>query len=942
MALLQNLDERDGAWRADRVLSLARDHQARAQLADQLIRICGAERLAGVHVDLEDLDDDWLALEPIVEDLARAFRASGLELDVDVAAKIDDDVLVALARSADHVVIMAYDEHDQDGVPGPIASDSFVDDALQWATALVPANKLTAGLALYGYDWIGNEPADPISFVDAHTAAKEAHVVPHWDQSGNAHVQYADDEGHHEIWMTDAATVWNHARIAAAEHVGAVALWRLGGEDPGVWDALRVTDAAVLSTVAADPRVDNQGNGPFLSLSLSPEPGERTLHVTDDRIADEQWLRSPSPYLVRRAGIGAGQVALTFDDGPDSGFTPLILDLLKREQVPATFFVVGKQAAQSPALVRRAFAEGHEIGNHSFTHPNVDTVGDLRLRTELESTSRLIESLIGRRPLLYRPPSLADIEPRTAAGAAAFARAGALGYIVVDADIDPRDWEQSDPDVLVQKTLDQAADGGVILLHDGGGDRGTTLRALPQLIGQLRARGLQFVPLSQLINKKRDDVMPPTPSRTSVVDLITRMLLAVGLRVVHAFDFALWITLILICVRAVLMPLAAVVSAYRRRLVPRGPLPSVTALVPAYNEEPVISRTVDSLLASDVPLEVVVVDDGSTDGTADLVLQRYRREPRVRLIRQANAGKAAALRSGFNACRTEVVVALDGDTIFAPDTVRRLIEPLCDPAVGAVAGTAEVGNIENELGRWQAIEYLTQQEIERRAWDLAGALPIVPGAVGAWRRRAVLRAGGFSSDTLAEDADMAMALCRHGWRVVHASRARARTEAPTTLRTLVKQRVRWSFGILQALWRHRGSPAERRAGWFGRLVWPSMLTFQTLVPVLTPLALLALAVALLAGNVRPALITAAVLFGVEILQFVIAAMLARDSGASGLWRLVPALITSRLFYRALLLGVMLRSIGRLFDGVPVDWEKLTRRNTVIAYAAITRASGARS
>jgi cellulose synthase/poly-beta-1,6-N-acetylglucosamine synthase-like glycosyltransferase len=271
-----------------------------------------------------------------------------------------------------------------------------------------------------------------------------------------------------------------------------------------------------------------------------------------------------------------------------------------------------------------------------------------------------------------------------------------------------------------------------------------------------------------------------------------------------------------------------------------------------------------------------------------------------------------------------------------------LITPLCDPTVAAVAGTAEVGNVENELGRWQAIEYLTQQELERRAWGLASALPIVPGAIGAWRRRAVLDLGGFSSDTLAEDADMAMALCRQGWRVVHAPEARARTEAPAMLRALLKQRVRWSFGILQALWRHRGAPIDARAGWFGRLVWPSMLVFQVLLPMTTPAAVLGVLLAILNGNWQPALITAAVLFGVEVVQFAIAAVMARASGGSGLLRLVPSLLTSRILYRPVLLAIMLRSIGRLFDGVPLDWEKLARRNTAIAYAAATaRATGRR-
>lgn len=940
--LVQNLDERDGGWRPDRVRALARDPRARLRFVETLARICVAEHLTGVHLDLEELDEDWHLLTPIVADVARLFRPAQLEVAVDVAASLDDEVLSTLGATADRIVVMAYDEYDADGVPGPIASNDYVADSLRAAVARVPTDKLTAGLAIYGYDWLNSEPADPISFVDAHVAAKEAHVEPRWDRAGNVRFQYSDDEGHHQIWLTDAASIWNQVRVAAASRVRTVALWRLGGEDPAIWSALaHPTAAPDWSVVPPDARVVNLGDGPFLSLSLAPEAGRRQLRLDGERIVDERWPTSPSPFLVRRAGVMPGKVALTFDDGPDPRFTAQILDILRREQVPATFFVIGTQAATAPALVRRAYAEGHEIGNHSFTHPNVDAVGELRLRTELETTSQLIESLVGRRPLMYRPPSLADIEPRTVAGATAFARAGSLGYLVVDADVDPRDWEQPSAAELTRDTLEQAENGGVILLHDGGGDRSTTVRALPAIIAGLRARGLGFVPLSELVGKRRDEVMPLPPKRGLGYALSRRMVTGS----VGAFSFlraVLLATLLLVGLRALAVIAAALAYERRRqRTRPRGPLPSVTAVIPAFNEALVIERTIDSVLASDVPVEVVVVDDGSGDETADVVAHRYRREPRVRLLRQVNAGKAAALRAGIAVCPSEVIVALDGDTLFAPTTVRRLIEPLSDPAVGAVAGTAEVGNLENALGRWQALEYLTQQELERRAWSLAGAVPIVPGAVGAWRRRAVVEAGGFSSDTLAEDADLAMLLCRRGWRVVHAPSARARTEAPTTVRALWKQRARWSFGVLQALWKHRHAPVELCAGRFGSLVWPAMILFQLLLPLATPAALLALAVAAVAGHVQPALIAAALLLVVEAAQCLTACLLAQRSGARHAWQLAPSLLTVRLLYRPLLLVLSLRSIGRLLDGVPLGWGKLARRNTVIGYplpATVLRAA----
>lgn len=941
VALVQNLDERDGRWRPDRVRALAADSRARGRLAARLDELCAGAGLRGVHLDLEALDDDWRPLVVIARDVAAALHARGFDLSVDVPAALDSDVLRALGAIADHVVVMAYDEHDADATPGAIASDSFVADAIGAATRVLPAGRVTAGLAIYGYDWLGEDSADPISFVDAHAAAKEARVDPRWDATGNVHFQYSDDEGTHHVWLTDAASAWNQARIAAEADVHAVALWRLGGEDPGVWDALAHLDDVTppITSVAADARVTNEGDGPFLGLALSPQAGRREVDVSDGRVVDERWVTAPSPYLVRRAGIVPGAVALTFDDGPDPRFTPQILDVLAREHVPATFFVIGSHAAASPALVRRIDAEGHELGNHTFTHPDVDGVGALRLRTELESTTQLIASIIRRRPVLYRPPSLADVEPRTVESAAAFARAGSLGYLAVDADVDPRDWEPRGDIAatargVVRDTVAAAARGGVVLLHDGGGDRSATVQALPDIIAALRARGLRFVTLSSLVGKSRDEVMPRVTGPTA-----TGTMLRCFVAVAGVLRLVLVATLLLIGARALALVAAALVAeARRRRRHPRGPLPTVTAVIPAFNEAAVIERTIDSVLASDVPVDVVVVDDGSTDGTADIVARRYHRERRLRLIRQANGGKSAALGAGIAVCRTEVIVALDGDTLFAPTTVRRLIEPMSDPRIAAVAGTAEVGNLENALTRWQAVEYVTQQELERRAWDAFGAVPIVPGAVGAWRRRPLVEAGGFSSDTLAEDADLAMALCRRGWRVVHAPSARARTEVPATRRSLVRQRVRWSFGVLQALWKHRHAAVERDAGAFGRIVWPTMMLFQVLLPLMVPGAVVSLGLAAIAGDLRPALITAASLAAVEVAQLAVAQWLARRSDGTPTGRLWPSLWTARLYYRPLLLAISLRSIARLADGVPLGWGKLARRNTAVAYSAATAAA----
>jgi peptidoglycan/xylan/chitin deacetylase (PgdA/CDA1 family) len=925
-ALLQNLDAQTVEWRP-----IALDARSRARLVTQVGEAIARHRLDGIQVDLEELED-WRPVASLVGELGTRLHARGCEVDVDVPPFLDGTELDLLGAAADRVVVMAYDEHDEQSAAGPVASQRFVESALADAAAALPPGRLAAGLGIYGYDWTADGGA-PISFVDAAAAAKEARAAVRWDaDSGTPSVRFADEEGAHEVWLLDAASLWNQLDAARSAGVGTVALWRLGGEDPGVWAAL-AGHAEALAEVEAPGGVDNQGDGPFLQLALSPEPGHRRVQLTGGRISVEEWQRLPSPYVVRRAGIVPNKVALTFDDGPDPRSTPAILDVLAARHVPAAFFVVGLHATRFPALVEREFHEGHEIGNHSFTHPNVDQVSSGRLAAELEATTRAVEGIIGARPLLYRPPSLADIEPRTVGGAAAFARAGSLGYLVVDADVDPRDWNESSAAALAERVLREAAGGGVVLLHDGGGDRSITVEALPAIIDGLRARGVELVPVSELIGRRRDEVMPTARPRTVARRIAESAVFTGARRIVTALSVALSVALALTGLRVLLVVALAFVAERRRRRRRVGPLPSVTVVVPAFNEAAVIERTVDSVLASDVPVEVLVVDDGSSDGTAERVRARFGRDFRVRVVGQRNGGKARALRLGFARTRSEVVVALDGDTLFERDTVRRLIEPMVDERVGAVAGTALVGNVENGLTAGQALEYLVQQALERRAWDALDAVPIVPGAVGAWRRRAVEAVGGFGSDTLAEDADLAMALRRQGWKVVFAPEACAYTEAPSTVPALLRQRRRWSFGVLQAMWKHRGALIERKAGALGRVVLPSMLVFQVLLPLLVPAALVQVALALAAGNLAPAIMASAILLALDAVQIGVAWRLARGSGVDDRLPLLRALLWSRWVHRPLLFAVQVRALWRVLDGIPLSWGKLQRRATVAPRAA---------
>jgi len=327
-------------------------------------------------------------------------------------------------------------------------------------------------------------------------------------------------------------------------------------------------------------------------------------------------------------------------------------------------------------------------------------------------------------------------------------------------------------------------------------------------------------------------------------------------------------------------------------------------------------------------LEVVCVDDGSKDRTLAVLRERFDRNRRVRILAKANGGKSSALNLGFAEARGEVIVALDSDTLFAPDTVARLVAPFADPRVGAVAGNAKVGNRVNRLTRWQSLEYISAQNLERRAWDLAGAVPVVPGAVGAWRRSAVLGEGGFHEDTLAEDTDLTLRLIASGYRVVYAEHALAYTEAPETVRALLRQRFRWTYGVLQACWKHKPRLFRPGGGVLGWLILPAFAVYQFLVPLVAPLVDVLLVVALLRGNALATVGYYLLFFALDLALSAAAILLeGEDLG------LLFGLLVQRVLYRQLLWVALVKSLWSALAGFAVGWGKLSRTGTAQVAAA---------
>ena len=948
LPMVQNI--LNGQWDPVGMAALLHDPAARAHLLDQLEPELLRLKSIGVMFDFEALPKSAQSDYQRFLGEARARYAAHHWL-ITLAVPVDDEDwdLGAYGRIADRVLLMTYDEHTNDYEAGPIASQQWFVDHLKAALHVVPRDKAIVGIGSYGYDWTANGRGDTTSVEEAWLVAHDSEAPVLFDKiSGNTTYTYEEDGAAHTVWLLDAASAWNELRAADMEGVAGVGLWRLGTEDPGVWKVLgayRSGKLPDLLVVHSALDVDVEGSGEILRVDATPTPGSRTL-VEDAKglIVDEQFRALPTPYVVHRAGYQSGMVALTFDDGPDPEWTPRILDILKAKHVPATFFVIGENAMPHPFLLNRIVAEGSEIGNHSFTHPNLALVSPEGTRIELNSTQRLVEAYTGRSIRLFRAPYFGDAEPTTANELLPALTAQQDGYTNVGLHVDPNDWKRPGADKIIAETLAQVTTSDpetasqIVLLHDGGGDRSQTVAALPGLIDALRAKGYTFVPVSKLAGLTRDGVMPLVTGRDLLsVRADIGVFLFFGM-IGYLLNWLFFAVIALGIGRAVLLAVLAWLSKRpKNRAVPPAidPARFVSVLIPAFNEAKVIDASVRRvLISSDVRLEVIVIDDGSSDDTSAIVTREFGGDARVRLLTLANGGKARALNRGLELASGEVVIALDADTQFEAQTIARLARWFSDPAIGAVAGNAKVGNRHNLVTRWQAVEYVTAQNLERRALARFDAIMVVPGAVGAWRRAALDSVGGYPVDTLAEDQDLTIAIQRQGWQIGYDVDVVAWTEAPETFAGLAKQRFRWAFGTLQCLWKHRGILRERRPEGLAFIGIPQAWLFQIVFAVVSPLIDLALVVSLFSTWSRVEQHGWAQTQS-DVLRMAVywIAFTAIDIGCGWVaYRLerrearypVLLLVAQRFIYRQLMYGVVIRALIDALRGPWVGWGKLER------------------
>ncbi len=952
-----------GDWDGKGTAALLADPRARGAFLDRLVPWLAANHAGGAFFDFEDLPASAQGHYRLF--LSEAQRRFGpRRWSVSIAAPVGnpDWDMAAYARVTDKIFLMAYDEHETAGPAGPIASERWFAGQVANAARGIPAAKLVVAIGSYAYDWHGRG-GDALGVEEAWQAAWESGTVPVFDRdSGNSGFAYAEGGVRHVVWLLDAASAYNQIDVLHRAGVGSVALWRLGSEDPGLWsifgrDHRVLPPVAAIDAIPAGTDVDIEGAGEILKIGATPVVGaRRAVAGPHGGIVDIRFDRLPSPYEVDRTGYRRKQLALTFDDGPDPTWTPQVLDVLKREGVKATFFIVGENALTQRPLLQRMVAEGHEIGSHTYTHPNLANVSAGQVRFELNANQRLFQAFTGRSLRLFRAPYFGDAEPTTADEIGPALQAQQRGYVSVGLHVDPGDWKRPGVQAIIDATIarvtnapatcDDSSDAdcsrNVILLHDAGGNRAQTVAALPVIIDRLRAMGYRFVPVSTLAGISRDRAMPVISSSDQLAARADLALFTTLGGLVVALHWLFGIAITVGILRALALSALALVQARRegRTVFPAiDPDRFVTVMIPAYNEERVIERAVRGVLAStEVRIEVIVIDDGSKDATSAVVAAAFSDDPRVRLLTLENGGKARALNTGLALAKGEIVIALDADTQFEPTTIARLARWFDDPQLGAVAGNAKVGNRVNLVTRWQALEYITAQNLERRAFARLNAITVVPGAVGAWRRAAVAQVGGYPHDTLAEDQDLTIAIQRAGWRVQYDQYAVAWTEAPETMRALAKQRFRWAFGTLQCLWKHRsaiGRDAPRGLGWVGL---PQAIVFQILLAAISPVIDLALLVsfavtyldvqahgwAQTSHDVYTMLAFWLVFTAIDLLAATIAFALERRER----WRLLWLLIPQRIGYRQVMYYVVLKAIAQALRGPMVGWGKLQRTGRV--------------
>ena len=756
--------------------------------------------------------------------------------------------------------------------------------------------------------------------------------------AGNLFLSHADASGRlTQTWLQDASVFQNQSSVIDPEVQ--ITLWPLGYEDPSIWQligqnipaptAVDVLEAPVEMTdlIAVDD------TGLFLGRSTPSLSGQRQVDMdpTTGLVTDVRYRTLPQPRsLGFFASADTPTLALTFSGLGDDQTTRALLNHLHDADVKAAFLLTANELIfADDEVLNRIVDEGHYLG--TSTGSQVNSKRWAVLQNNL-AQQRLAHAVGRRGRFVLAPFEAGRFTDNRAALDHVTGLLGA-GYVPVRSNVEVASGA-FDPDYFYEQVYDAAVAQSVNIVNFNFAEGNTRnlLGAMPAIISNLQADGFEIRSLESLAQVSASDAQPASDLSPDVVDHVMYPALRVTWVAIESY------LLIMILTVAFRPPLIIGLSLLRKNRFPLDETytPAVTVIVPAFNEEKVIEKTIHSILACDYPdVRVAVVDDGSSDATSSVVKRVFGSDERVTLYREENSGKWFAENTAIERIDTDIFVVVDADTMLHPDALKYIVQPFKDEKTGAVSGLVELGNRENFWTACQAIEYRIAQSVLRRAYEVIHAILIVPGAIGAWRRSAVIKAGMVSGDTITEDADLTLAIHRADYDVHFVPEARSFTEVPTTLRTFYRQRLRWVFGLFQVIWKHKRSITD---GYIVGIVsvidaiWNRLIE-SVVHPIFDVLLLIGL-YSFLHGIItegttipdEPAMIALFVLAFLPLMDFPIlltASLFEKKSE----WRLFFVLPFLRFGYRQVLYFSVLKSIYLALAGRLTHWNKLKRSGT---------------
>ncbi|GGE59063.1 hypothetical protein GCM10011517_28470 [Actibacterium pelagium] len=673
--------------------------------------------------------------------------------------------------------------------------------------------KLRFAISAAGISWEGGQRrSSRVSYAVAMDQAATYSSPPTFDaKASSMMVRFIDVEGRpNQIWLPDAVTM-SEALKAIPESIPVV-IWPIGYEDPTLWEVFLDGSAKPPETVSLGEQViETVEDGIFVSTSegrlgvrrfeaaISPEVGLSALSYD---------IIPKAPWLSEIANVSLPSLTLTFDGLGDLDDFDSVLNALSGAEVKATFLLGLEDTLLRSDRITRLLEEGHEIGLLAEGDIDGDGLVSGLDRFSFDLSQHALHHHTGTLPVLVRHPSRSPLAVSRVAELAVARELQKQGRLALPTGISAP-YGQYDPrafhEVVLAAVLSQPF--GIVRFDFSSGNSKSVSDSFKTTLDLFLAEGIQILSMPEVVETDAQRLHAYTDAQPDILDKVVYGSLRFSW---NSFEDFFLILALIVLIRA---PIQIVLALIWRNRYPVEPnyKPEVTVVVPAFNEEQVIARTIASILDSTYRhLKVLVVDDGSADHTAGIVEELVASDERIELIRETNHGKWYAEDIAINNLDSPIFVVIDADTLLHPDAIEYLVQPFRDPKVGAVAGTVEVGNQMNLITRCQAVEYTVSQELMRRAYQAFNGILVVPGAIGAWRTDAVREAGFVTGDTITEDADLTVAVNRANYRVVYQPDALSYTEVPETLRQFMKQRLRWSLGILQVSWKHKRAILEGR------------------------------------------------------------------------------------------------------------------------------------